>query len=166
MEHAEGPNVRMVQTALGYVLLGLAAFGTAVLVDLVRDGTSSGSVELTVFGASLGSRSGGSVLIITASLAAVCGALVISGMWALAATRRRRRDQGRERLVSESHRLETVRRLLEERVDLLAASARELEERQTELRQPMPSSRPDAERRVPVPGTAADEVIELPEAPE
>jgi len=148
-----------VPTLLGVVLVVLGALAAVTLVDLVIEATSAGSTELALAGSSLGSWSGGTVLLVGAALGALCGALLVWGFVMLSAARRRRRDaEERERQVGEAQKRETMRRLLQERVDQLAATVRELEARKDELR--------DEAATAPAKPTPDDDVIALPEAPQ
>jgi uncharacterized membrane protein YccC len=148
-----------VPTLLGVVLVVLGTLAAAALVDLVIEATSAGSTDLALVGSSIGSWSAVTALLIVAVLGALCGALLVSGIVMLSAARRRRRDEEeRERRVGEAQKRETMRRLLQERVDQLAATVRELEARKDELRDEAATARSDP--------TRDDAVIVLPDAPQ
>lgn len=95
------------------------------LVKLLRDNALAGSVDVSVFGVSFGTRSLQEIMVVAVGLALIAAALLVGGSLALRALRRRRREQQRARVSS----LETTERLLGDRVELLLPQVRELEER-------------------------------------
>jgi len=114
-------------------LLALGVLSAFVLVDLVRDSTLTSSVDISVFGVSFGIRTAEEIMMVAVGLAVVMTALLSLGSMALLAGRRRRRSKQVEDVRVRASRLETTERLLEQRVELLLARVRELEERKAAL---------------------------------
>jgi hypothetical protein len=128
------------------------------LVDLIRRGAG---VQPSVLGLSVPVDTQDRLLV-AAALGMLAGVAIASGIALLVAARRRRRERVRRREETDIGRLETVRRLLQERVDMLSATVRELEERQAELRDGRPT--PLADRRGGA-ATGTETLLVLPEAP-
>jgi hypothetical protein len=137
----------------------IGAAGLAALVDLVLDVGRAGSADLLLLGASDRLASADELVPVAAALGVLAGAALAAGVLVLVAARRRRSRREREHDLGEARRLETMRRLLEERVEMLSASVRELEDRQTSLRAGRAAAPPG------VVGTEADTIVVLPEAP-
>ena len=114
-------------------LLALGVLSAFVLVDLVRDSTLMSSVDISVFEVSFGIRTAEEIMMVAVGLAVVMTALLSLGSMALLAGRRRRRSKQVEDVRVRASRLETTERLLEQRVELLLARVRELEERKAAL---------------------------------
>jgi hypothetical protein len=119
--------------ALGVALLAFGILSTVALVDLVRDSTLTGSIDVSLLGVSFGTRSAEEIMMAAVGLAVVATAFLLGGSVALLAGRRRRRSKQMEEKRVLVSRLETTERLLEHRVELLLAQVRELEERKDRI---------------------------------
>jgi hypothetical protein len=138
---------------LGLVVIAIGALGALTTVAFVTTGHASGTVDVVIFGSSLGTWSSSTLLWVTVGAAAATGVVIALGIWALTAGRRRRVWRERQALASDIDRLTTVRRLLEERVEGLGGEVRDLDRISVGT--------------MPVAPVAADggDLIVLPEAP-
>jgi len=138
-------------------LLALGVLSAFVLVDLVRDSTLAGSVDMSVLGVSFGIRTAEEIMMVAVGLAVVMTALLFVGSIALLAGRRRRGSKQLEGIRVRISRLQTTERLLEHRVELLLARVRELEERKAALGGGL-----EAEHTAPA---QVEDVVVLPDLP-
>jgi hypothetical protein len=138
------PTERTVPTLPGLALVVLGVLGAAALADLMIGVSASGAAEIGVGSASFTTTSFETTLAIAVALAAVATALVVLGVVVIVRSRRGRELPDHERVEADVQRLETMRRLLEERVDMLAAQAKELDRSGRELEDARVVVLPDA----------------------
>ena len=121
------PIERTVPTLPGLALVALGILGAAAIADLMIGLGSSGTAEIGVGSVSFTTSSFETTLAVGVALAAVATALVLFGIVLIVRSRGGREVTEHEHTAADVQRLETMRRLLEERVDMLAAQAKELD---------------------------------------
>ena len=134
-------------------LLAFGVLSAAALVELVRDNASAGSVDVSFLGVSFGTHSVQEMILVAVGLAVIAAVFFVGGSLVLRTRRRRRRERQRVRVSS----LQTTERLLGERVELLVAQVRELEERKAAFGDELV-----AERTAPAQG---GDVVVVPDMP-
>ena len=150
----------------GITLLLLGALGLVSLVDLAREATAATTVDLGVADLSIRLSDLDEIVVAASVLGMLTGAALVGGIALLRADRgRRRRERERADQESETGRRETLRRLLADRVELLSATVKELEERQVGLRQDGGGSPGAVGAEARGPSTTTERLVVLPEAP-
>lgn len=143
------------------ILLAFGVLSAFALVELVRDSNLAGSVDVSAFGVSFGTRSAEEIMLVAVGFSVVATAFLLGCSVALRAGRRRRRSKQADGERVRTSRLETTERLLEYRVEGLLSQVRELEERKAKLGEPEPEyTEPEYTGPIPV-----DDIVVLPEVP-
>lgn len=115
------------------MLLATAALGAFALVDLLLETTLSGVTEPMLLGVSLGQRPVHDAVVVAVALAVLSTALFILGVAVVRAGGGRRGSKRLEEDRASVASLDSAKKLLDHKVELLLARVQELEERKAAL---------------------------------
>ena len=121
---------------LAIALIGLGSVSLLVLAVALLQSPPSGSVEVTLAGAHLGSISTDVALLLTAAITALATFALVVGIAALRARRKGRRAATRAETRVEAAELEARSHLLEYRIEMLSEQLESLEERRLAMPAP------------------------------